>query len=130
MAEGADEQGDGFEPSERVGSLFQDGVHGIGHGESVSPIVVGDAAVIFANRQTESGQRFDVKLGQSEEIDEHEDGTSHFLQVVHAELIEPKLVDVDRCVLDEWLGNDLVRKFACDHAERNQMSMNLFYSTK
>ena len=47
VAKRADEQGDPFQFVEDVRLAFQDGVHAVGHGESVGPVLYAHRSIRF-----------------------------------------------------------------------------------
>ena len=69
--------------------------------------MIRDAAVVFADGEAEAGQRLHFEARQSEEVDKHEDAAAHLVHVVDAVLVEPKLVQTGRRLVQHRLAHHL-----------------------
>ena len=102
MAQRPHEQRQHLQWFKSVFGPFEDGVHAIGNVESVGPVVVRHPAVILLDGQHETDERVTFETRQTEEVNEHENGTVDLFHVVETERIEPELVDAHRCVSGVW----------------------------
>ena len=84
---------------EDVARVLDDGVHGVGDGEAVRPVVVRHAPVVLAHRQREADQAVLVEAAQAEQVLEHEHGVARLLEVVDVEHVEVEPADQRKNVI-------------------------------
>ena len=61
MTKTCDVECDGFEAAHHTIGTFDNTIHGVGHCESVRPIVVGNVSVVLLDRQHETRQHIHVE---------------------------------------------------------------------